>query len=182
MTKKLKLQAAVLGVLILSAGAVWRKSFFPTEAGASVASSVIGKFKAMSVESSQIHWERVAEAQRTEYEPLGRDIFSPTMPAPPPPPVRAPQPGDNDYTPPPPPPPPPPPKLPLKYFGYGAVEDGPGRRAFLTDGTAVYIVAEGDTVLAHYRILKITHSQLEFEEIGSGRRGTVVLEDQGPAF
>jgi len=46
----------------------------------------------------------------------------------------------------------------------------------------VYVVAEGDTVLGRYRIVKINRVNLEFEELGSGRRGTTVLEDQGPAL
>jgi Tfp pilus assembly protein PilP len=82
---------------------------------------------------------------------------------------------------PPPPPPPPPPRLPLKYFGYGALESGPGRRAFLTDGDAVYIVAEGDTVLGRFRIIRITHSSLEFEELVTSRRGVTVLEEERSA-
>jgi len=54
------------------------------------------------------------------------------------------------------------------------------RRAFLADGDDVYIVAEGDTLLGRYRIIKVNNSNLEFEEISSGRRNTVALsqEDQ----
>ena len=57
------------------------------------------------------------------------------------------QPGDTRLrSPPPPPPPPPDPTLPpnMKFFGYGTVPNGTARRAFLTDGDEVYIVAEGD--------------------------------------
>ena len=38
-------------------------------------------------------------------------------------------------------------QLPLKYFGFGQDQPGAGRRAFLSDGDAVYIVAEGEVVL-----------------------------------
>src|SRR5215472_6687777 len=71
-------------------------------------------------------------------------------------------------------------QLPLKYYGFGQ-EPGAGRRAFLADGDAVYIVAEGDVVLGRYRIIKINNRSLEFEEIGSGRHGTARLEDPGTA-
>jgi len=87
----------------------------------------------------------------------------------------------NAVAPPPPPPPPPPARLPLKYFGYGTLESGPGRRAFLTDGDAVYIVAEGDTVLGRFRVIRITHSSLEFEELVTSRHGVTVLEEQRSA-
>jgi len=79
-------------------------------------------------------------------------------------------------------PPPPPPTLPpnMKFFGYGTVPNGTSRRAFLADGDDVYIVAEGDTLLGRYRIVRVNNSNLEFEEISSGRRNTVSLsmEDQ----
>ena len=182
MTKKVEVETAVLVVLVLTAGIVWRFYIRPVGGSAPGASSAVRNFKAMAVENPQIHWDRVSEAQKTAYETVGRDIFTGGLPPPPPPPVHTPQPGDNDYSPPPPPPPPPRPQLPLKYFGYGAVESGPGRRAFLTDGGAVYIVAEGDTVLGRYRVLKIGHSSLEFEELGSRRHGVTVIEDQGPPF
>jgi hypothetical protein len=71
-------------------------------------------------------------------------------------------------------------KLPLKFYGFGQAEPGAGRRAFLADGDAVYIVGEGDVVLARYRITKINNTTLEFEEISSGRHGTARLEDNDP--
>jgi len=81
-----------------------------------------------------------------------------------------------------PPPPPPELKLPdnLKFFGYGNVPNDSARRAFLEDGDEVYIVNEGDTLMGRYKILKINNASLEFEEVGSGRRGQKMLEDQGP--
>ena len=68
----------------------------------------------------------------------------------------------------------------MKYFGEGKAQSGSGRRAFLTDGDAVYVVGEGDTVLGRYRIIRINHLSVEFEEIASGRHGTAKLEDEGP--
>ena len=50
----------------------------------------------------------------------------------------------------------------------------------LTDGDEVYIVAEGDTFLSRYRILKIGNATIEFEEVSSGRQGKANLEDAGP--
>jgi len=182
MTKKVKVESAMLAALALVAGAVWYYYRFPAGVAARAGALAVASYKPMSVENSKIHWERLREAQETEYKTAGRDIFSVVLPPiPAPAPFHAPEPGDKDYIPPPPPPPPPPPKFPLKYFGYGAVSEGVARRAFLTDGDAVFVVAEGDTVMGRYRIVKINHLSLEFEEIASGRRGTARLEDQGPA-
>jgi len=99
--------------------------------------------------------------------------------APPPPPPAQLKPGDRGYTPPPPPPPPPDPTLPanVKFYGYGTVPNGTERRAFLTDGEEVYVVAEGEVLLGRYRIIKIGNASLEFEETATGRHGRATLED-----
>jgi hypothetical protein len=177
MTKKVKVESGALSVLLLIAAVIWFFHFRSAKASGSSAFSVVASYRAMAVENPHVHWDRVVEARQTEYQTVGRDIFTGGLPPPPPPaPVQVPQVEVPDT--PPPPPPPPPPNLPLKYFGYGALEAGPGRRAFLTDGDAVYIVAEGDTVLGRFRVIRITHSSLEFEELATSRRGVTVLEDQ----
>lgn len=180
MTKKAGIESAVLAVLLVVAGTIWYIYRHPGVGSTRVASLVVN-YVPMGVENPQIHHDRVLDAKNTEYTSRGRNIFTRELPLPPPPPppVRVPKPDDADFVPPVA-PPPPPPQLPLKFFGYGAVTGGSGRRAFLTDGDAVYIVAEGDTLLGHFRIVKINNRSLEFEEIGSGRRGSAALEDQGP--
>jgi hypothetical protein len=81
------------------------------------------------------------------------------------------------------PPPPPPLTLPanLKFFGYATVPVDGARRAFFTDGEEVFIVGEGETLLGRFRILKVDNANLEFEELGTGRRGTAPLEEAPPA-
>jgi GTPase len=71
----------------------------------------------------------------------------------------------------------------MKFFGYGTVPNGTSKRAFLSDGEEVYIVAEGDTLLGRFRIVKINNGNLEFEEISSGRRASVAMtqDDSQPA-
>ena len=66
---------------------------------------------------------------------------------------------------------------PVKFYGYGTVPGTP-RLAFFLQGDDVYIVAEGQTFLGHYRLIKINNSNLEFEELTTSRRGTAPLEDQ----
>ena len=177
MKKKIVFEAGALVVLLaVLGGALWY--FNGSSSVQSVRATTLSTaYKPMGVENPQIHWYRLDETQKTEYKSTGRDIFSLKLPPPPPPPAPVATPV-VEYTPPPP-PPPPPPKLPLKFYGYGAVPNGPGRRAFLTDGQTVYIVAEGDTLLGRYRVLKINTMSLDFEEISSGRRASASLEDQG---
>jgi GTPase len=66
----------------------------------------------------------------------------------------------------------------MKYFGYGTIPNGTLRRAFLSDGDEVFIVGEGDTLLGRFRIVKINNANLEFEEIATGRRNTITLQEE----
>jgi hypothetical protein len=169
-------QLIVLAVLVLAAAGIWiwnsRQS--PSSAGAH---AVMASYTPMSVEGLTIQGWKVEKVRKTEYKAAGRNPFS-TF-APPPPPPRVPKPGDQDYVKPPE-PPPPPLTLPAKFFGYGTVPNGSARRAFLSDGEEIYIVAEGDTFLGRFRITKIGNATIEFEEIASSRKGTANLEDTGP--
>ncbi len=137
----------------------------------------------LSVDNPQLHKDGVEKARKTEYKSGGRNIFSRELPpplAPPRPPV--PKPGDPNYQPPVPIAPPvrtvagP---LPVKFFGYGTVPNGTVRLAFFSDGDDVYVVKEGELLMNRFRILKIGNTNLEYEEVSSGLRGTANLEDQG---
>jgi hypothetical protein len=66
----------------------------------------------------------------------------------------------------------------MKFFGYGTVPNGTSKRAFLTDGEEPFIVGEGDTLLGRFRIIRISNATLEFEEISSGRRNSISLDEQ----
>ena len=131
----------------------------------------------MAVENPALQREKQEASRKTEYKGGGRDLFSAIAP----PPVvvaqkeerRAPQ-GPVAL------PPPPPPSLPgnVKFFGYGTVPNGTAKRAFLSDGDQIFIVAEGDTLLGKYRVVKIGNANLDFEEIASGRRGSAALSEE----
>jgi hypothetical protein len=181
MTKKSKMEVGVLVGLLVIAAFIWF-SFMRSKTQARDFRTAVVDYKPMAVENPQIHWDRLVEAQETEYKTSGRDIFSHVLPIPEPLPFHTPQVVEREDTAPPPPAPPPPLKLPLKFFGYGTVQDVAARRAFLSDGETVYIVAEGDMVLSRYRIVRISRASLEFEEIATGRHGSAALEDQNPVL
>lgn len=166
---------ALVGLVVVAAMVwFWNTHQSPTSPGIG---SIATTYTPMAVENPAIQTWKIAKVQKTEYKSGGRNPFSAV--APPPPQPKVPQPGDKDFVAPTP-PPPPPPELPAKFYGYGTVPNGTARRAFLTDGDEVYIVAEGDTFLSRYRILKIGNATIEFEEVSSGRQGKANLEDAGP--
>ena len=76
---------------------------------------------------------------------------------------------------------PPPVVLPATFFGYVADARSGFRRAFFASGEDVFIIAEGETLMNQFRLLRITNNTAELEEISSGRRTTVALEETSPA-
>jgi hypothetical protein len=170
-------QIIALIALLVVAGAIWYWNSHQNAVPAG-ASSIASTYAPMNVENlSPRIWER-DNSRKSEYHGTGRDPFSAVPP--PPPPAPTPKPGDKNYVPPPP-PPPPKAELPpnLKFYGYGTVPNGTARRAYLSDGEEVYIVAEGDTLLGHYRILKIGNATLDFEDTSLHVQGQKSMEDAG---
>jgi hypothetical protein len=168
----------LLAALVVVAALVWYLE--RRESSASTPSSLqIGEkaYQPLAVENPALQREKQAASRKTEYKSGGRDLFSEIAP----PPVVAAQ-KENRRTAqgPMPLPPPPPPALPgnVKFFGYGTVPNGSAKRAFLSDGEQIFIVAEGDTLLGKYRVVKIGNANLDFEEIASGRRGSTALTEE----
>lgn len=171
--------ALLLIVLLVVAGIVWAWELRPPSATAGTG-SLAQNYSPLAVENPALHWWKLDASRRTEYKGSGRNPFSESAPPPQETPVvpkPGPKPGDPGYVE----PPPPAPQLPanVKFFGYGTVPVGTGRLAFFTDGNDVFITGEGDVLLGRYRIIRIGNANLEFEEVGTGRRGAATLEDQG---
>ena len=96
-------------------------------------------------------------------------------PPPPPPPTV---PNNTTATPPPRMAPPPPPPIPLKYVGYAFVE--PNSKvliATLTDDNQQrrFIARQGDIWMGRYRVLRITDTVVDVEDIETSRRQTLPL-------
>ena len=183
---KQKRQVGALLILILIAVAVWLLNFRSKQVTADVVSSMQDDKGIIDLENPQIRMDQIERARKAAYKSSGRNPFSPA----PPPQKAAPRPDNKKEIPgpqlPAPPPPPPPLALPsnLKFYGFGTVPNGTSRRAFLTDGQEVYVIAEGETFLNRFRILRIGNASLEFEEIATGRTGsTPLIEEQagGPS-
>jgi hypothetical protein len=171
-------QLITLVILVLIGSGIWYWKSWQNPATAGV-EAVMAGYTPMSVEGLTVQGWKIDKVRKTEYKGGGRNPFSDV--APPPPAPKVPQPGDANYVKPEP-LPPPPLTLPanFKFFGFGTVPNGSPRRAFLSDGDEVYVVAEGETFLGRFRILKIGNASIDFEEISSGRQGKANMEDAGP--
>jgi hypothetical protein len=191
---KQKRQLAALLALLVIAGGVWLWYFRKNQPVAPAETGTVAQnYRLLAVDNPHIRIEEIERARKTEYKSTGRNIFSAlALPSP----ATHPRSGDPLLVAwnspcgvpvgPCPPPPPEPPKLPpnIKFFGFGIVPNGTSRRAFFhdTNGDDVYVVAEGQVLLNRFRILKIGNSNVEFEELSSGRKGTAPLEEQaGPS-
>ena len=179
---KQKKQLVFLAALVVVAGLVWYLFYFrnaKSSSGPNIAS--VRSYQLLGIDNPGLHWPELNAARKAEYKSNGRNPFSPEAP----PPVVIAK-NEKPHRPPvgpmplPPVPPIPPPTLPatLKFFGYGTVPNGSARRAFFSDGEDVFIVAEGETLLGRYRIIKVNNTNLEFEEIATGRHNTTPLIEE----
>jgi hypothetical protein len=169
-----------LAGLIVVAAVVW---YFNSKAPSTVSNASgdpEAAYHPLAVENPELQRAKLEASRKTEYKSAGRDLFSEVAP-----PTEAEKKQEEkqarrQVVGPIQPPPPPPPALPanVKFFGYGTVPNGSARRAFLTDGDQIFIVAEGDTLLGKYRVVKIGNANLDFEEVATGRRGSTTLSEE----
>jgi hypothetical protein len=135
-----------------------------------------GKKKANNAPHSldpELRYDWLKASEDTKYEGNGRNIFSAQAPIP--------QPVASGITDNPkkaedtgPPAPPPPPPITLKFFGF-ASKAGEPRKVFLSQGEDVFIAGEGDVVNRHYKVLHITPSQVEIEDVLNNNRQQIPL-------
>jgi hypothetical protein len=69
-----------------------------------------------------------------------------------------------------------------KYFGYVSDLGGTHRRAFFatSNNEDVIIASEGDTFMGRFRVVRLTNTTADVEEVSSGRRATLTLEEPSP--
>jgi len=177
-------QLIALVALLATAAVVWYFTYFRRGSGPGRTTNTasVQKYELLGIDNPGLHWPEMGRTRSTEYKcgPC-RNPFSKEAPLPP-----TPAPSVPSHPPATVPAPPviPPPTLPgnLKFFGYGTVPNGTARRAFFSDGDDVIIVSEGETLLGRYRIIKVNNTDLEFEEVATGRHNTAPLvEDQQAA-
>jgi len=147
---------------------------------APVVSSADEQFRPIAVENPALKLELLERLKKLQYEGSHRNIFSsvappPASPVPPPgaiapPPITPPAPSG-----------PAPLVVPATFYGFVTDARTGRRRAFFMEGENVYIIGVGETLLGRYRLVQIGNSSVELEEIGTGRRATLTMEEPNPA-
>jgi hypothetical protein len=119
-----------------------------------------------------LRYDWLKASEDTKYEGTGRNIFMTQ--------AEIPQPivtvktdeekaAENQ-----PPPPPPPPPINLKFFGF-ASKPGEAKKIFLSEGEDVFIAAEGEVVNRHYKVLRISPTSVEIEDVLNNNRQSIPL-------
>lgn len=129
------------------------------------------KFEPLSVENPFLRLDKLERIRKLDYKGSRRSIFTAEAPPPPAPVVRK---DDALKT-----PPEPPLTLPVKFFGYATDPNSGKKRAFFTNGEDVFILSEGEMLQNRFRLLRIGNATADFEEIQSGKRATLPLEQPG---
>jgi hypothetical protein len=78
-----------------------------------------------------------------------------------------------------PPPVPPPPPITLKFFGF-ANRPGETKKVFLSQGEDIFIAAEGDIVDRRYRVLHISPTAVDVEDVLNNHRQSLPLTQGSP--
>ena len=119
-----------------------------------------------------LRYDWLKASEDTNYEGTGRNIFLAQAEIPKPvAPVQTPEQIEAAKGPPPPPPPPP---INLKFFGF-ASKPGEAKKVFLSEGEDVFIASEGEVVNRHYKVLRISPTSVEIEDVLNNNRQSIPL-------
>lgn len=170
----------VLGVLllVLAGVVVWFRFYSNSTAATAPSAPVDARFAPLSVDNPALRLDILQRFLALEYKGVHRSIFSATLPPPPTPVAKQPPVPVAPVIP----SGPPPLTVDAKYFGFVSDLGGSHRRAFFAtpNNEDVIIAGEGDTLMGRFRVLRITNTTADVEEISSSRRATLTLEEPGP--
>jgi hypothetical protein len=118
-----------------------------------------------------LRYDWLKSTEDTEYAGNGRNIFQAQAEIPTPvASVRTPEEIEAERHPPPPPPPP----INLKFFGF-ANKPGEPKKIFLSEGEDIFIAMEGDVVNRHYKVVRISPTSVEIEDVLNNNRQSIPL-------
>jgi hypothetical protein len=169
--------AVLLAVLAVSGIYFYRERYgSPSDAPPPV--SLDTRFAPLNVDNPALRMDILKRFLALEYKGVHRSIFSATLPPPPAPPRPA-----IETVAPGPPPGPPPLTVDAKYFGYVSDTTGSHRRAFFatSNNEDIIIAGEGDTLMGRFRVVRLSNTSADVEEVSSGRRATLPIEETPPA-
>ncbi|HEX4003943.1 MAG TPA: hypothetical protein VHX36_14930 [Candidatus Acidoferrales bacterium] len=168
----------LVALLVVLAGVLYYY-LGPSDSSATPAvAATTTRFQPLDVQEPQLRVDLLARLQKLEYTGTHRNIF---VAEPPPPPKQA-QVEETAarFVGPRQPPPPPPVQVPGELFGYAAEPTSGHRVAFFTEGDDVLVVAEGATFLGRFRLVHVTDSSADVEEISTGRHAMVPMVQPPP--
>jgi hypothetical protein len=170
-------QTIALAVLLAILGVTLYFRFRPSDDNAKT-SSATALFTPINVDNPALRLDVLQRFLNLQYKGGHRNIFVATLPPPPPPPTPV-TPVNAAPTVP---AGPPPLNVEAKYFGFVSDSRGSYRRAFFatSNNEEVYVAGEGDTLLGRFRVVKLTATTADLEEVSSGRHATLTLEEAVP--
>jgi len=122
-----------------------------------------------------LRYDWLKQSEDTEYKGSGRNIFQAQVT--PPKPISN---GSTDHRaaanvpPPVPAGPPPPPPIELKFYGF-ASSPGQTKKVFLSQGEDIFIAGEGEIIDRRYKVLRISPSSVEIEDVLNNNRQEIPL-------
>ena len=175
MTRRNQIAAGLLGAILLLLSYVIY-GYFRQPGTAVVATSAVQGFVPLPVENPALRLDLLEQLKKFQYEGPRRNIFSTTaipvaLPSQSAPaqvsvaPVQRPG--------------PPPLVVPAVFFGHVTDTRSGTRRAFFSEGDEVYVLGLGEVLLSRFRLLQIGNTTAELEELNSGRRTTLTMENPG---
>src|ERR1700730_3244906 len=170
-------QFIVLGLLVAVLGGTVFYTYRPS-ADSAKAPATASLFTPINVDNPALRMDILQRFLNLQYKGAHRNIFVATLPPPPPPPQQLTPVNTTPAIP----AGPAPLNVEAKYFGFVSDSKGSHRRAFFAtaNNDEVFVAGEGDTLLGRFRIIKITSTTADIEEVSSGRRTTLILEEPGP--
>lgn len=169
-----KWQKAILAVLGVVLVIVWVGSF-QNPGGITAVLTGTNRMDRFIVPNPSLRLDLLERISKLEYSGMHRNIFKSTPLPPPEPPrpamplqpvdARPAQPVD------------PPLVLPFKFYGYVSDAHAQRLRGFFSSGEDIMVAAEGETVARRFRLVRLTVTRAELEEISTGKKATLQLDE-----
>jgi len=175
MTRRNLIASALLAAILLLLAYVIYSNF--RQPGAAVVVTAAGQgFVPLPVENPALRMDLLEQLKKFQYQGPRRNIFSiaplpvelPSQAAPAQvnaAPIQLPGPARL--------------VVPAVFFGHVTDTRSGTRRAFFSEGEEVYVLGLGEVLLSRFRLVQIGNNTAELEELASGRRTTLTMENPG---
>lgn len=182
--EKVKQYAALIlmAIAVFMIVRVYRANAYRAAKNSAAALSSRASAAALQLQDPRLHLDILQRAEAITYRGTGKNIFRERDDAKIPPVKVSPllhkpmgAQAAKNVVPAPPPGPPPPPPINLVFFGY-STRKGEKPKVFLSQGDNIWIAHEGDVVDRHYKILRVTPTQIEVEDLLTNNRQSIRLK------